>query len=125
MENKHIQQFFHPLCRAVLVQCIYRSVNYWDLLSADRSIMYICATAVRCSCSYALPSRRDSKGVCGCHRSVCAGLRSISPAGLFHHQPKLQMEGRIHTSKAQFYFLDQICQVSCSFKIEGHVSKTK
>lgn len=75
--------------------------------------------------SYTLLSKRVPKGVCGCHRSACAGLRSIFPAGLFYHQPKLQMEGRLHTSQAQFCFLDQICQVSCSFKIEGHGSKTK
>lgn len=116
MENKHIQKFFHQLCRTVLVQRICKSMNYWDLLSTVHSIMYICATAVRCSGSYALPSERDSNGVCGCHCSAYAGLRSISPAALFHRQPNLQMEGRLHTSKAQVFFLDQIQKVSCSFK---------
>lgn len=111
------------LCRPVLVQFTYRSVNWWNLLSADHSIMYICATAVRCSCSYVLPSKRDSKGVCGCHRSVCVGLRSISPAGLFHHQPKLQMEGRLYTSKAQFCFLIKYARYRVRLKLKDTLQK--
>lgn len=111
-------------CRTVVVLCIHKSMNYWDLFSADYSMMCICTTPVWYSFNYALLSKRGLKGVCICHWSVCAGLRSIFPAGLFHHTPKFQMEGSIHTSKFQFWFLYQICQVSCSFKIEEYDSKT-
>lgn len=125
MENKHIQQFFHPLCRILLVVCIYRSVNYWDLLSTDLSMIYISPSAVMCSCSYALPFKKNLKGVCSCHISVCAELRSISPADLFHYQPKLQMEEGFTPQKQSFVLLTKYARYRVHFKTKGHVSKTE
>lgn len=78
---------------------------------------------MRCSGSYALPSGRNSNGACGCQCSACAGLRSISPAALFCYQPNLQMEGRLHTSKAHFVFWIKYTRYHVHFKFKDLFQK--